>query len=81
MHYSFFSNGKDFWNNTYISNFLESKIQLVVLMAKFESLASINHELQRRETIRILTRQTITSMHQNFIEIDLFQNYIHTKGS
>jgi len=53
---------------------IESKIQIVVLLAKFESPIMVNCELQRQGAIDIPVRQTITSIYQKFLETGSVQN-------
>ena len=47
---------------------LESKIQIVVLMLKFESSMMVTRELQRHEAAEIAERHTFTSIYQKFVE-------------
>ncbi len=47
---------------------LETKIKIVVLMAKFESPIMVIRELQRQGATDIPVRQTITSIYEKFLE-------------
>ena len=48
---------------------LKTKIQIVILMAKFESPMMVICKLQWQEAAEIPERHTITSIHQRFLEI------------
>ena len=53
---------------------LEVKVQVVVLMAKFESPVMVIRELQRQGITNIPTRQTISSIYQKFLDTGSVQN-------
>ena len=53
---------------------LEVKVQVVVLMAKFESPVMVIRELQRQGITDIPTRQTISSIYQKFLDTGSVQN-------
>ena len=58
-----------FWfqiNN--MSHSLETKIQVVILMAKYESPIMVIRELQRRGKTNIPERHSITSIYQKFLK-------------
>lgn len=57
---------------------LETKIQVVVLMAKFESPIMVIRELQRRETADIPLRHAITAIYKKFLETGSVEDYAHT---
>ena len=48
---------------------LETKIQIVILMAKFESsIMAIRRELRRQQATEVSERHTITVIYQKFLE-------------
>lgn len=51
-----------------MSSFLETRIQVVILMAKFESPIMVIRELQRREATDIPNRHSITAIYEKFLE-------------
>ena len=53
---------------------IESQIQVVVLMAKFDCSVTVIRESQPRGMTDIPIRQTMTSIYQKFLDIDSFQN-------
>ena len=53
---------------------LETRIQVVVLMAKFESPVMVIRELQRQEVTHIPERHTITSIYQKFLDTGSVQD-------
>lgn len=53
---------------------LEVKVQVVVLMAKFESPVMVIRDLQRQGITDIPTRQTISSIYQKFLDTGSVQN-------
>jgi len=53
---------------------LETKIQIVVLMAKFESPVIVIRELQRQGVTDIPTRQTIASIYQKLLDTGSVEN-------
>ncbi len=57
-----------------MSHSIETKIQVAVLMRKFESPAIAIRELQRQAVLHIPVRQTITSIYQKFLETDSVQD-------
>ena len=65
-------------NNT-ISHSLETKIQVVILMAKYESLVMIIRQLQTLRNNKY-PRKTyaITAIYQNFAETDSVGDLVHT---
>ena len=58
---------------------LETKIQVVVLMAKYDSAAMIIRELQRQGVADVPTRKTIASTYQKFLDTGLNQN-VNSRG-
>ena len=60
---------------------LETKIQVVILMAKYESPVMVIRELQRRGTTNISERHAITSIYQNFLETGSVEDRAHTGRS
>ena len=68
-----------FWfqlNN--MSYSLETKIQLLLLMAKYKLPVTVIRQLQRRGTTNILERYAITSIYQKFLETDSVGDRTHT---
>ena len=61
-----------------MSHSLETKIQVVILMAKYESPVMVIRELQRRGTTNIPERHAITSIYQKFLETGLVGDRVHT---
>ena len=51
-----------------MSHSLETKIQVAILMAKYESPVMVIRELQRRGTTNIPERHAITSIYQKFLD-------------
>ena len=61
-----------------MSHSLETKIQVVILMAKYESPVMVIRELQRRGTTNISERHAITSIYQKFLETGSVGDRAHT---
>ena len=61
-----------------MSHSLETKIQVVILMAKYESPVMVIRELQRRGTTNIPERRAITSIYQKFLETGSVGDRAHT---
>jgi hypothetical protein len=57
---------------------LETRIQIVLLMAKFESPIMVIRELQRREATDIPNRHSITAIYEKFLETGSVQDKIRT---
>ena len=64
-----------------MSHSLETKIQAVILMAKYESPVMVIRELQRRGTTNIPERRAITSIYQKFLETGSIGDRAHTGRS
>ena len=61
-----------------MSHSLETKIQVVILMGKYESPVMVIRELQRRGTTNILERHPIASIYQKFLETGSVGDRAHT---
>jgi transposase len=61
-----------------MSHSLETKTQVVVLMAKFDSPTMVIRELQHQEAADIPTRHTVISIYQKFLETGSVQDCIRT---
>ena len=61
-----------------MSHSLGTKIQVVVLMTKYESPVMVIGELQRRGTTNIPERYAITSIYQKFLETGSVGDRAHT---
>ena len=61
-----------------MSHSLETKIQVVILMTKYESPIMIIRELQRRGTTNIPERYAIISIYQKFLETGSIGDLAHT---
>ena len=51
-----------------MSHSLETKMQVIILMAKYESSLMVIRELQRRRTTNTPERYAITLIYQKFVE-------------
>ncbi|CAF0957579.1 unnamed protein product [Didymodactylos carnosus] len=61
-----------------MSHSLETKIQVVILMAKYESPVMVIRELRHRGTTNIPERHTVTSIYQKFLETGSVGDHAHT---
>ncbi|CAF1240464.1 unnamed protein product [Didymodactylos carnosus] len=61
-----------------MSHSLETKVQVVILMAKYESPVMVIRELRRRGTTNIPERRTVTSIYQKFLETGSVGDRAHT---
>ena len=57
---------------------LETEIQVVILMAKYESPIMIIRQLQRRRTTNIPERYLVTLIYQEFLETGSVTDGAHT---
>ena len=57
---------------------LETKIQIVILMAKFESPKMVIRELRWHKAVEIPERHTITSIYQTFLETGSVEDCIRS---
>ena len=62
-----------------MSSSLETKIQVVILMAKYESPVVVILQLQRRRTTNISERHAVTSIYQKILETDSVGDRTHTR--
>ena len=62
-----------------MSHSLVTKIQVVTLMAKYESPVIVIREWQRRETTNIAERHAITSIYQTFLETGSTGDHAHAR--
>ena len=62
-----------------MSHSLETKIQVVILMAKYESPVMVIRQLQHRGTTNIPERHAKTSTYQKFLETGSVGDCAHTE--
>ena len=62
-----------------MSYFMETKIQIVILMAKFESPIMVILGFRPPEAAEILERHTITSIYQKFLETGSVEDRIQSE--